>query len=74
VQYCLWDKQEGHLFTDLAASGVIGGMILTQAFTWNVRTCRYDAKRKLQAADAARRKVSKHSTGAEHPVVVEKFL
>lgn len=47
-------KEEGVGTFDLAAFGVIGGMILTQAFTWNpeesgqaVRTCRYDAKRKL---------------------------
>jgi hypothetical protein len=46
-------------------------MILTQAFAWNVRTCRRDVKRKLQARDTARRKVSMHGTGAETSVVVK---
>jgi len=45
-------------------------MSLTQAITWNVRTCRCDAKRKLQARDTARGKVSMHGTGAETFVVV----
>jgi hypothetical protein len=48
----------------------IGSAILTQAFTWNVRTSRCNVKRKLQARDTARRKVSMYSTGAETSVVV----
>ncbi|MEP7375261.1 MAG: hypothetical protein ABI675_17810 [Chitinophagaceae bacterium] len=45
-------------------------MSLTQAIAWNVRTCRCDAKRKLQARDTARGKVSMHGTGAETSVLV----
>jgi len=48
----------------------IDSVILIQAFAWNVRTCRGDVKRKLQARDTARRKVSMHGTGAETSVVV----
>jgi hypothetical protein len=43
---------------------------VTQAFTWNVRTSRCNVKRKLQARDTVRRKVSMSSTGAETSVVV----
>ena len=43
---------------------------LTQAFMWNRRTSRCHGKRKLQAEDAVRRKVSMGGTGAEALAVV----
>jgi hypothetical protein len=46
---------------------------ITQAITWNVRTCRRDEKRKLQARDTARRKVSMHGTGTETSVLAMIF-
>ena len=50
------------------------GMNLTQAFTWNVRTRRCNAKRETWSGDPTRVRVSKCSTGAERLVVVMKLL
>lgn len=70
VQYQCWDKQQGYLVTDCCGIRRIGSVSLTQAFAWNVRTSRCNAKRKLQVRDTTRRKVSMCSTGAETSVVV----
>src|SRR5258708_38189009 len=43
----------------------VGGAKLNQALVRNVRTCRSDAKGDVQAANTARTRVPKRSTGAE---------
>jgi len=52
----------------------IGGTSLAQASEGNVRTCRHNVKGKPQVEDTARGKVPMCGTGAEHFVVVLKFL
>jgi hypothetical protein len=51
-----------------------GGVSLTQAFVWNVGTCRLDANGKPQAGRHVRGKVRKRGTGTEQPVVVRKAV
>ncbi len=57
-------------------SGVrhVDGASPHQAFVWNVRTCRSDAKGELQLAKSKRIRVPMRSTGAERFVVVLKAL
>ena len=52
----------------------IGGAKPDQAFVWNVRTCRPDAKGEAQVAETARARVPMRGTGAEWPVVGLKVL
>jgi hypothetical protein len=52
----------------------VGGAKLNQALVRNVRTCRSDAKGDVQAANTARTRVPKRSTGAEQLVVGMKVL
>ena len=49
-----------------------GGVSLTQAFVWNVGTCRLDANGKPQAGRHVRGKVRMRGTGTEQPVVARK--
>ena len=51
-----------------------GGVSLTQAFVWNVGTCRLDAKGKPQAGRHVRGKVLMRGTGTEQPVVARKSV
>lgn len=67
------DKARGHLITDLVGIRYEGGMILSQAFVRNVRTCRLDAKGETQAEHIARARVPMLGTGAEQSVVVMKL-
>jgi hypothetical protein len=50
------------------------GTRLARAFIRNAGTYRYDGRRKHQVKDTPKRKVSRRSTGAEHPLVVKKLL
>ena len=52
----------------------VGGAKPDQALVRNVRTCRPDAKGKVQVAKTARAKVLMRGTGAEQPVVGLKVL
>src|SRR6266699_5027186 len=52
----------------------VGGAKLNQALVRNVRTCRSDAKRDIQAAHTVRIRVPKRSTGTEQLVVGRKAL
>src|SRR6266516_1708142 len=52
----------------------VGGAKLNQALVRNVRTCRSDANGDVQAAQTARTRVPKRSTGTEQLVVGRKAL
>ena len=49
------------------------GVTLIQALVWNVGTCRSDDKGETQVEDPTRVRVPMRDTGAEQPVVAEKF-
>ena len=51
-----------------------GSANLIQALVWNVGTCRPDAKGEIQVEETTRMRVPMRDTGADHPVLVLKFL
>ena len=51
-----------------------GSANLIQALVWNVGTCRSDVKGEIQVEETTRMKVPMLGTGADHPVLVLKFL
>ena len=67
------DKARGYLITDLVDIRYEGGMILSQAFVRNVRTCRLDVKGEAQVGHTTRARVPMLGTGAEQLVVVMKL-
>ncbi len=68
----LWDKLGQCLFMDPSGARRRGGMILAQAPVWNVGTCRFDVKGKVQAEETASAKVPMRNTGTEQSVVAMK--
>jgi len=52
----------------------VGGAKLNQALVRNVRTCAPMQRERSQAAQTARIRVPKRSTGTEQPVVARKVL
>lgn len=68
------DKSNSYLITELDSVRCGDSMILFLALVWNVRTCRSDAKGKIQVIDTTRMKVPTPSTGTEQLVVVKKSV
>ena len=68
------DKSQGEPVYCLGGIRHKGSANLIRAFVRNVGTCRSDAKGEIQVEETTRMRVPMRDTGADHPVVVLKFL